>query len=184
MTKMLARWPIVALIALGVALPARAETPPDGSISGVARDTFDSPLVGFGVRLRSLATGEVPRATTTNVRGAFVFTDVDPGRYVVELVDPTMRLVATTGTLSMASDRTGIHGLVIVPAGVAVPRSARVGFAGAPGTTMAAAGEGVVSAMPGGGAGLFGASAGMAAFAASNAGIDVGMFGSVRSKSR
>ena len=184
MTKMLARLLVASLVALAVVLPAGAALPPHGSISGIARDVFDSPLTGFGVRLRSLATGEVPRATTTDAQGVFVFTHVDPGGYVVELVDPAMRLVATTGTLSMASDHTRISGLIIVPAGVVVPRRARFVFDEAPGTKNTTAGAGVVAAMPGGGAGLFGASASKAVFAASDAGINVGIFGSVRSKSR
>ena len=81
MTKLLTRALVVVWIALGVTIPGGAVDERDGAISGLARDAFDRPLVGFGVRYRSLATGEVGRATTTDVRGSFAFTDVAPGSY-------------------------------------------------------------------------------------------------------
>lgn len=193
MTKMLTRLLVVALIALGVTTPGGAVADQDGSISGVARDAFDRPLAGFGVRLRSLVTGEIGRATTTDVRGSFVCTDVAPGSYVAELVDPTMKLVATTATLSLTEDRLAIYGVIIVPAGVQVPRAARVGLPESADTmrgverilsVRAGAGSDPAPAPNDAGAGMFGPSASRTLFAAEDAGIGAGIFEATRSKNK
>ena len=189
MTKLLTRGIVVVLIAVGVTIPGGAVAERDGAISGLARDAFDRPLVGFGVRFRSLATGEVGRATTTDVRGAFAFTDVAPGSYVVELLDPTMKLVATTATLSMTEDRTAIYGVLIVPAGVVVPRVARSGLLESADTTRGVerflsvrAGRALDPGPPDGGAGVFGPSVSRTMFAAQDAGIGAGIYEATRSK--
>jgi hypothetical protein len=189
MTKLLTRGLVVVLIALGVTIPGGAAAERDGAISGVARDAYDRPLVGFGVRLRSLATGEVGRATTTDVRGSFGFTDAAPGSYVVELLDPTMKVVATTATLSMTEDRAAIYGVLIVPAGVVVPRVARSGLPESADTMRGAerflsvrAGGALDPATLDGGAGVFGPSASRTMFAAQDAAIAAGIYEATRSK--
>jgi hypothetical protein len=102
-----------------------------------------------------------------------------------------MRVAATSGVVQLPADGSRVSGLILVPAGVAAPRVPLFTLiepprppGGGQKLSTGQAGSGLLSGIPGGGAGLFGASAGQVTVAASSAGIGVGIFGSVRSKNQ
>jgi hypothetical protein len=67
-----------------------------GTITGVARSTAGQPLGGHSVRVRSVRTGDVVATTTTSASGSFVVANLDPGSYVVEIVDGAGRIAGTS----------------------------------------------------------------------------------------
>ena len=67
-----------------------------GTITGVARATAGHPLGGHSVRVRSVRTGDVVATATTSANGSFVVPNLDPGSYVVEIVDTAGRIVGTS----------------------------------------------------------------------------------------
>src|SRR5262245_21077941 len=64
-----------------------------GTITGVARSTAGQPLGGHFVRVRSVRTGDVVATATTSANGSFVVANLDPGSYVVEIIDAAGRIV-------------------------------------------------------------------------------------------
>jgi hypothetical protein len=68
-----------------------------GTITGVARSTAGQPLGGHSLRIRSVRTGDVVATATTSANGSFVVPNLDPGSYVVEIVDTAGRIVGTSG---------------------------------------------------------------------------------------
>ena len=67
-----------------------------GTITGVARSTAGQPLGGHSVRVRSVRTGDVVATATTSANGSFVVPNLDPGSYVVEIVNTAGRIVGTS----------------------------------------------------------------------------------------
>ena len=67
-----------------------------GTITGVAKATAGQPLGGHSVRVRSVRTGDVVATATTSANGSFVVPNLDPGSYVVEIVDTAGRIVGTS----------------------------------------------------------------------------------------
>ena len=67
-----------------------------GTITGVAKSTAGQPLGGHSVRVRSVRTGDVVATATTSANGSFVVPNLDPGSYVVEIVDTAGRIVGTS----------------------------------------------------------------------------------------
>ena len=60
------------------------------------RSTAGQPLGGHSVRVRSVRTGDVVATATTSANGSFVVPNLDPGSYVVEIVDTAGRIVGTS----------------------------------------------------------------------------------------
>jgi hypothetical protein len=75
------------------------------TIQGNALDSADRPIAAATVRLRDVRFGAIAGSDVTDRAGLFVFRPVEPGSYVVELLDPDHRVVATSDILSVnASD--------------------------------------------------------------------------------
>ncbi len=154
MRRFLAFALVVALIALGVptASFAAARQAP-GSISGIAKDAGGVPLPNYTVRLRNVTTGQVAATTTTNGAGEFSFTNVNPGNYIIEIVDSNGKVVATSTTLSLAAGATLTGVAVSMSAAGAAAASGAAGGAGSFFTSttgiliLAAAGGGTVAAI-------------------------------------
>ena len=110
-----------------------------GTITGVARSTAGQPLGGHSVRVRSVRTGDVVATATTSANGSFVVANLDPGSYVVEIVDTAGRIA---GTSAIAAVVEGSIASVMVTAastelvgGVATALIVTLIAAGAVGTT-------------------------------------------------
>jgi hypothetical protein len=71
------------------------------AIVGRARTALNSPMPGAVLVLRSLTNGLVEARTTANEAGEFLFLDVMPSDYVVELLGPGGEVNATSESLTV-----------------------------------------------------------------------------------
>ena len=86
---------LASLLVFGGSAPTFAAQS-TGTITGVARSTAGQPLGGHSVRVRSVRAGDVVATATTSVNGSFVVPNLDPGSYVVEIVNTAGRIVGTS----------------------------------------------------------------------------------------
>lgn len=100
------------------AAPKESET---AAIASVARAVDQRPLVNYLVRLRSLDTARVVATTRTSASGEYVFRAVNAGRYGVEIVDATNKIVGTAGpfVISATGARSLATSVTLVGAGAA-----------------------------------------------------------------
>ena len=148
---------IVALVVPSVpvfAAPARARQLPAGTISGVARNASSQPLPNQAVRLRNAETGQLTATTTTGAAGQFSFTGLNPGTYVVEVLDDRGQVIGSSAAIVLSQGAMIAGGLVIQASALG---AAGVAAAGATGgaffsstlgiVTIAAIAAGVVGAV-------------------------------------
>jgi hypothetical protein len=76
-----------------------------GTITGIARSTGGRPLNSHSVRVRSVRTGDVVATATTSGAGGFDVRNLDPGSYVVEIVDGAGRIVGTSAISTVGDGR-------------------------------------------------------------------------------
>jgi len=88
-----------------------------GSLAGTASSSSGQGMANATVHLRNASTGQLAGTTTTNGAGAYSFTGLPAGQYVVEVVNGSGEIVATSTPVSLAagSNITGIN--VMTPAG-------------------------------------------------------------------
>ena len=154
----------LAVALVGVPLPAGAAARQQtGSLAGIAKDAGGQPLPNYSVRLRNVANGQLAGDTKSDDKGAFIFTGLAQGNYVIEVVDAAGRIIATSTSISVAA------GAAIT--GVAV--------------TVSAAGAAAAAAAAGGGIGAFFTStSGILLLAAAGAGVTAGIVRATASPSR
>jgi hypothetical protein len=115
------------------------------TLAGTATSSSGQTLVNATVQLRNLATGTVSSTTTSSSTGVFSFAAVNPGNYVVEVLNAAGQAVGTTASISVAAGA-ALTGVAVSATAAAVAAGA-AGIAGA-GTiaavTAAAAAAGVV----------------------------------------
>ena len=88
------------------AIGSLAAAPKDagtGVIAGVAKAADQHPLNNYLVRLRSLDTAAVVATTRTTPAGAYVFRDVNAGRYGIEILDTAAKMIGTAGPFVVSS---------------------------------------------------------------------------------
>lgn len=114
-----------ALIAAAIPAPihAAARQQP-GSLQGIARNAQQQPLGNMKVQIRNVATGQLAGTGTTNAAGQFSFAGLNPGDYVVEVVNAAGQIVATAAPVSVAA---GTVATVTVTASAAAPAAAAAG---------------------------------------------------------
>jgi len=91
-----------------------AAAPSTGTITGVAKASAGQPLGGHSVRVRSVRTGDVVATATTSADGSFVVPSLNPGSYVVEIVDAAGRIVGTSAIATV--DEGKIASLIVTAA--------------------------------------------------------------------
>ncbi len=130
---------IVALIALGLpAAPFAAAPQIAGTISGFAREAGGQPAANVVVRLRNVDNGQVLGVMRTEPTGAFIFSNVPAGNYIVEIVDSANRVLAAGAPIALAQKMT-MGGIVVT-----LPASAKaVAAAGAAGGSFWSSGAGI-----------------------------------------
>ncbi|HEX5475283.1 MAG TPA: carboxypeptidase-like regulatory domain-containing protein [Vicinamibacterales bacterium] len=99
---------VAALSLLGIpvaseAAPAVSPQQPQGSVNGVAQGADRAPLRNYTVRIRNVSNGDLAGSTTSDAAGQFSFTGLQPGNYVVEVVDAGGRVVGLSPSLSVAA---------------------------------------------------------------------------------
>lgn len=141
---------IAALVVPGVPLfaaPAAAGQAAAGIISGSARTASGQAMPNTAVRLRNAQTGQLAGTATTGADGQFSFAALNPGTYVVEVVNGFGEVVGTSAAISLVPT-------AMAATAVAVTASAEQFLAAAGGgsffastlgiVTIAAVGAGVV----------------------------------------
>ena len=76
-----------------------------GSLSGVAESAERAPLPNYKVNVRNANTGELASSTTSNQAGQFAF-NLQPGSYVVEIVDATGKVVGLSPSVAVGAGAT------------------------------------------------------------------------------
>lgn len=126
---------------LGVTGVAQAEV---ASIAGAAASSTGETLVNATVQLRDLATGTVSGTTTSSSTGAFSFVAINPGNYIVEVLNAAGQVVGTSASISVAAGA-AITGVAVSATAAAVTAAASVaGISTIVAVTAAAAAAGVV----------------------------------------
>lgn len=105
MRKSFAVFLMVAVAMTGSA-PILAQGQGQGTLSGVAQSADKAPLPNYRVHVRNANTGELAGSTTSNQAGQFTFASLQPGSYVVEIVDAAGKVVGLSPSLTIAAGAT------------------------------------------------------------------------------
>ena len=108
------------------------------TVEGKATDANNVPLPNTLVRLRDARRGGIVDSTVTDKQGVFIFRNVDPGNYVVEVLDQTKKVIATSAILNVGTGE-AVSAVVTLPYRI----SAFAGLLGSSGSTAAAIGTAV-----------------------------------------
>ena len=118
MRRYLALVLVVAMALLGVPSVTFAGTGSPviaGQVSGAARTTGGSPIANATVRLRNSGTGQIAGTTTTGAGGDYSFKTAQAGNYVVELLNSTGAVIATSVPVSLSRSES-VNGVALTPA--------------------------------------------------------------------
>jgi hypothetical protein len=97
---------LASLLMLANAPQISAAAKATGALTGVARTTAGQPLADHTVRVRDVRTGDVVATSRTGANGAFLVAALEPGSYVVEIVDLAGRIVGVSTIAAVADGRT------------------------------------------------------------------------------
>jgi hypothetical protein len=118
---------VAALVGLGVPAPLAAAQQ-TGSLAGIAKDNGGNPLGNYTVRLRNVASGQLVGTGKTAADGAFTFSNLQAGNYVIEIVDAAGKVIATSASIPLAAGA-ALTGVVVTAS--AASAAAIAGAAGA-----------------------------------------------------
>jgi len=119
--------------AVGGAVPGASQA----VISGGVVSLGGQPLTGAVVQARNLVTGAVSGSSSTVTAGQFALS-VNPGSYVVEIVDAGGQIVGTSSFVSVAAGATVTTTTVTATSSALGVVSSATGLAGVLGSTVAA----------------------------------------------
>lgn len=83
--------------------PAARQGQGTGSLNGAAHGADKAPLRNYTVRVRNAADGQIAGNTTSSGAGEFSFTGLQPGNYIVEMVDAAGEVVGLSPTLGVTA---------------------------------------------------------------------------------
>lgn len=138
---------LVIALALTLSLPlsllgvAQTEV---ASLAGTATSSTGETLVNATVQLRDLATGTVSGTTTSSSTGAFSFVAINPGNYIVEVLNAAGQVVGTSAPISVAAGATLTGVAVSATAATVTAAASGSGISTIVAVTAAAAAAGVV----------------------------------------
>ena len=89
------------------------------SLAGTATSSTGQTVANATVQLRNLATGQLAGTTTSNAAGAFGFTGLQAGNYVVEVVNAAGQIVGTSASVSVAAGA-AITGVTVTASAAAI----------------------------------------------------------------
>ena len=110
---------LVAALAASVSAQAAGTEGEPVTLTGTAYRTNLQPLPGVEVQLRSLRTGSLVASTSSSPAGEFSFKSIQPGSYVVEIVNASGRLLGMSPPLTLGSASTVKVSVVAVAEGAA-----------------------------------------------------------------
>ncbi|MCX6537831.1 MAG: carboxypeptidase-like regulatory domain-containing protein [Acidobacteria bacterium] len=111
------------VVVLFVATSTFAGQGPGGTIAGTALNANKVVLTGVRVQLRNSVTGQLVGTTQSGLNGAFSFAGLNPGSFVVEIVNAAGQVIGVSTSLTL------VAGGVI--SGITVAASAAGALAGA-----------------------------------------------------
>jgi hypothetical protein len=114
----------------------RVVNPSEASINGTVMSPTGQPLTDTVVQARNLLTGAVEGSTTTAPGGQFSIVGLDPGSYVVEIVDAGGQIIGTSSFIAATAGAT-IAATVTATSGALTAVSTVTGLAATLTTTAA-----------------------------------------------
>lgn len=130
MRRVISVFLVLAFAAFVSPIPVVVAQSQTGNVNGVAADASKNPLANHTVRLRNLANGQITSVTQSSATGAFSFTGITPGNFVIEIVNAAGNVIATSSTIAVTAGTT---------AAITVTASAITSLAAASGATGLAA---------------------------------------------
>jgi hypothetical protein len=124
----------------GTAIAARA-----ASVQGSAWNADNTPIPEARLRLRNVNTGKIVSATVADTGGRFTFAPVEPGTYLVELVNESGRMLAVGQVFTIGRGETVA---TFVRLGAKVPWFSGFFSNAAAAAALAAASEGITALAP------------------------------------
>ena len=97
---------ILAFAALVSPTPLVLAQQGTGNVNGVATDASKNPLPDHTVRIRNVSTRQLTSTTTTGADGAFNFSNLPPGDYVIEVVNSAGNIVASSTSVAVVAGQT------------------------------------------------------------------------------
>jgi len=85
---------LLLVVCVGSVLPARAQSTSSGTVAGSVADQTGAVVAAATVTLTDTATHNA-RTTTTNATGRYVYVDVNPGTYTIEVTKPGFETTKT-----------------------------------------------------------------------------------------
>lgn len=123
----------VVVILLGVALTAGAAQG-TGKISGTIRDAQGQSMGNVKLQLRNVDSAQLVATSRASGTGAYEFTGLNPGNYIVEIIDDSGKIVGLSPATALAAAGT-VSGL-IVTAGAAAAAAGGAFFASTAGILL------------------------------------------------
>jgi carboxypeptidase family protein len=114
-----------AIVAAGLTPAAAVQQ--GAALSGVAQGADKAPLPNHTVQLRNASTGQLVGTTASSQAGEFSFAGLQPGTYIVEIVDAAGRLVGLSPSIPLAANAI-VTVTVSASAAGALAASAGAGF--------------------------------------------------------
>src|SRR4051812_34822705 len=141
---------VALVLALSVPLgsataAAAAQTTAAGSIAGAAKNAAGQVIARGTVRLRNVGTGQLAATGVSDVSGQFAFAAVQPGTYVVEVVDASGAIIGTSASIPVAAGA-AVTGISVSASAAAAAATGGSFFASTIGlVTLAASGAAVAA---------------------------------------
>jgi hypothetical protein len=99
------------------AAPLMAAQAATGTILGTAKTSAGKTVANTTVRLRDLATNQLSGTTMSNGSGAFGFTGLQAGNYVIEVVNAAGEIIGTSASVAVAAGA-AVTGVTVTAAAV------------------------------------------------------------------
>src|SRR5688572_12505182 len=109
---------LIAAMALQVAPLIAAGGQSPASIAGTARTSAGRTVGNTPVRLRNVGTNEIVGTTTSNSAGQFGFVSLQPGTYVVEVLNAAGEIIGTSSAVGVSAGA-AIGGVTVTTLGAA-----------------------------------------------------------------
>jgi hypothetical protein len=114
-----------------------------GAITGTAQNAAGQTMPNYTVQVRNLQTGQLAGSTTSNAAGSFSFAGLNPGNYIVEVVNELGAIVGSSAPIGVAAGATIAVTVSTTAAAIAAAGGAGVGLSTALIVTTIAAAAGV-----------------------------------------
>jgi hypothetical protein len=118
-----------------------------GQVAGTASNSSGQTMANTVVRLRNIGTNQLAGSTTSNAAGQFSFASLNPGNYVIEVVNSAGQVIGTSSTISLTAGAMAVTGVAVTAsAGAAAAAGAAAGAGSFFGTTAGLVTLGAVGA--------------------------------------